>query len=61
MKGKTMTVIVKGDHPIFKRPDKVFENETLAKEFAGILLEAGFDNVVIEPLELDNKQKECLR
>ena len=56
-----MTVIVIGDHPILKRPDKCFDDPELAKEYAGQLIHAGYENVEVKPLELTEKQKAALR
>ena len=56
-----MRVIVRGDHPIFKRPDKVFTDDELAKEYAGELIHAGYENVCIEPLPLGEIQKAILK
>jgi formylmethanofuran dehydrogenase subunit E len=48
-----MEILVKGDHPIFKRPDKVFKDPELAKEYFNELLEVGYENVEMVPLDAD--------
>ena len=48
-----MKVIVKGDHPIFKRPDKIFDNEHDGEvtAYVGELTKVGYENVRVEPLK----------
>jgi hypothetical protein len=54
-----MKVIVVGDHPVLKFTIEAFNDETLAKEYAGQLIHAGYEDVEIKPL--GKKQIECLR
>ena len=47
---------VKGDHPIFRRPDKRFigplaDIETAAQEYKRELLDIGYENVIIENIK----------
>ena len=57
-----MKVIVRGDHPIFKRVDEIFDDPERAKERVGELIHYGYDNVYVEPFvgKLGEKQKKTL-
>jgi len=48
-----MKVIVRGDHPILARVDKIFSNEHdgRAQALVGELTRLGYDNVRIEPFK----------
>lgn len=43
-----MEYLVKGDHPVLKRPDKRFKCETFARAYAAELIQYGYENVTVE-------------
>lgn len=51
-----MRILVKGDHPIFSRPDKIFKDPFLAGEYFNELFEAGYDNIQMKPMDLTEKE-----
>lgn len=60
-----MKILVRGDHPILKRPDKIFVGSDAperAKSYFNELVEAGYENLEIKPfgMKLGEKQKQCL-
>lgn len=51
-----MRILVKGDHPIFSRPDKIFNDPFLAGEYFNELFEAGYENLEMKPMDLSDKE-----
>ena len=52
-----MKIMIRADHPIFKRIDKVVEDYELA-EIYGELFEAGYENIRIEEKKADDKKNQ---
>jgi hypothetical protein len=55
-----MRIVVKGDHPILKRPDKIFTDPALATEYFNELFEAGYENLEMTPYLTDNESEELV-
>jgi hypothetical protein len=53
-----MKYLVKGDHPIFGRPDKIFEDYDKAVKYKDVLLDTGFCNVELKIIEEEENDEE---
>jgi len=44
-----MKTMIRADHPIFKRIDKIVSDELEVAELVGELMELGYENIVVKP------------
>ena len=53
-----MKILVKGDHPCFVgRPDRVFNDPELAREYYNELFKAGYENIEMNILKEGNHDR----